>query len=363
MIIYLPEETEPSPEQEAIINKQTEAISQPEKEMAIGLPEENNTETELKENSSMPEEEKSSLKVENRGVSTEDEKTEQNIKEKSVDNQKPESQIKQDEMEPEEKSAVSAPEIHARKSKIFHPGKIRPSLPLEESVETVVRTSAAVTITQSKVSDAHSTEDNELTSVVENHIPEQEVVRIVAAPRDAELMMGEALTLGTSFEGQESDCIAKQQKFVLFCLQDVIWPEHLEPFFETHGIMHRGAQAIVRFDGKRLTHAHSLFLKSGLKDIEAFFEARYGPPLESFRRIVTPFAGRPVDNQTYVWRRNSSKEDEEYGVVLEVRGVDDSRGGFPDMEHGLVRLYGVDSLPIFPRVSPREMMLVKFAVN
>jgi len=42
---------------------------------------------------------------------------------------------------------------------------------------------------------------------------------------------------------------------------------------------------------------------------------------------------------------------------------DDTRGGFPDMDNGLVRIYGDDFLPIFPNVSTSEIMLMKYAVN
>jgi len=38
-------------------------------------------------------------------------------------------------------------------------------------------------------------------------------------------------------------------------------------------------------------------------------------------------------------------------TVLEIRKFDDSRGGFPDTNHGAVMLYLANSPPILPQVS------------
>ena len=119
----------------------------------------------------------------------------------------------------------------------------------------------------------------------------------------------------------------------------------------------------MRYDGKKLTHAHAFFLSSGLKQVVSHFETRFGPPLEILQRIVTPFEGRPQNNPTFIWRKKETVDGNTMTITLEVRGFDDSQGGFPDMEHGFVRLYGTKSLPIFPRVSAMEMMLVKHALN
>ncbi len=43
-------------------------------------------------------------------------------------------------------------------------------------------------------------------------------------------------------------------------------------------------------------------------------------------------------------------------------GIISGRGS-ADMKNGLVRIYGPESLPIFPRVSPMELILVKHSVN
>ena len=177
------------------------------------------------------------------------------------------------------------------------------------------------------------------------------------------LMLGQSMMLGASFDGVDKNCIDKQNGSVLFCIDPVSWPEGARELFDSGAKLYRGTQAVVRYDGKKLNHAHALFLATRLKDVVAYFETRFGPPLETLQRIVTPFQGRPKNNPTVIWRKNETIDGEQVAVTLEVRGFDDTRGGFPDMAHGLVRLYGADSLPIFPRVSVTEIVLLKHALN
>ena len=177
------------------------------------------------------------------------------------------------------------------------------------------------------------------------------------------LSLGQSMTLGSPFDGNDKNCISKQNGYVFFCTRDIIWPEHIRKLFDNASTIHREAQAIVRYDGKKLTHAHALFLTARLKEIVSYTEKRFGPPLETLQRIVTPFEGRPKNNPTLIWRKNDTIDGKMKATTLEVRAFDDSRGGFPDMEHGVVRLYDSESLPIFPRVSATEMMLVKHAIN
>ncbi len=171
------------------------------------------------------------------------------------------------------------------------------------------------------------------------------------------------MMLGSVFDGDDKNCINKQNDSVLFCIDPVIWPEDIRELFDSGAKLYRGMQAVVRYDGKKLRHAHVLFSATRLQDVVAYFETRFGPPLETLQRIVTPFQGRPKNNPTVIWRKNETMDGEQVAVTLEVRGFDDTRGGFPDMTHGLVRLYGSDSLPIFPRVSVTEILLLKHALN
>ena len=190
--------------------------------------------------------------------------------------------------------------------------------------------------------------------------PVRENAALVVSDR---LMLGQSMMLGSVFDGDDKNCINKQNDSVLFCIDPVIWPEDIRELFDSGAKLYRGMQAVVRYDGKKLRHAHVLFSATRLQDVVAYFETRFGPPLETLQRIVTPFQGRPKNNPTVIWRKNETMDGEQVAVTLEVRGFDDTRGGFPDMTHGLVRLYGSDSLPIFPRVSVTEILLLKHALN
>jgi hypothetical protein len=249
----------------------------------------------------------------------------------------------------------------ARTLKVFFPGARKPSPPVEMA-QIVRPKSPATNVVTSQPAPAVLVDkpkkqaDPTLKSV-------ENAQMIVKASVDTSLMLGAFVAMGESLGEQADKCIKKQNGYVHFCIRDVVWPQPVQQLFETSAIMYRGTKAIVRYDNKELTHAHALFFKSGLKAVVSYLEARYGPPLETFNRIVVPFEGRPMDNPTYIWRKNESAAGETQAVTLEIRAIDDSRGGFPDMEHGLIRLYGEGSQPIFPRVSPREMMLVKHAVN
>lgn len=182
-------------------------------------------------------------------------------------------------------------------------------------------------------------------------------------PPASGLALGKYLVLGTDYQGDGSNCVKKQNGYVFFCAQDIVWPQDIRKFFDSGASLSLGVQGVVRYDGKKLTHAHALFTAAGLEQVVSYLQMRFGPPLETLQRIVTPFEGRPMNNPTSIWRRDVMVGGQKLAVTLEVRGFDDTRGGFPDMEHGMVRLYGANSLPIFPQVSAIEMMLVKYALN
>ena len=234
-----------------------------------------------------------------------------------------------------------------RSPRIFQPGKPKPAPPVAVLETAKLETpKALVTALPPPLPVAAA--------------PVKENVALVASDR---LMLGQSMMLGSAFDGIDKNCINKQNGSVLFCIDPVIWPEDIHELFDSGAKLYRGTQAVVRYDGKKLSHAHALFLATRLKDVVAFFETRFGPPLETLQRIVTPFQGQPKNNPTVIWRKNETMGGKQVAVTLEVRGFDDTRGGFPDMAHGLVRLYGSDSLPIFPRVSVTEILLLKHALN
>jgi hypothetical protein len=185
-------------------------------------------------------------------------------------------------------------------------------------------------------------------------------VAVAPAPTGVGLMLGLSLKLGMTHQGSEISCIIKKNGYVHFCVQAINWPDHIRAQFKTNGSRYKGTQAIGRYDDKKLTHTHANFFETGFKDVILYLKNRYGPPIEVLHKIVTPFEGRPRDNPTFIWRKKEPALNKSINVILEVRKFDDVGGGFPDMKHGFVRLYSDGSLPIFPQVSKRELMLVKY---
>jgi|GEM_PF-3006596 len=258
--------------------------------------------------------------------------------------------------EPAPVPVVPSPAVEA---KTFLPGKPKPQVTVKQ-VEPVKMEKPAPVSVQAEKKAVKKTEKK-----VEEK-PEEQIqnkVTVVPAPPGTGLMLGLSLKLGMTHQGNDNSCIIKQNGYVHFCALSVNWPDHIVAQFKTNGILYKGTQAIGRYDGKKLTHTHSIFFETGFKDVISYLEERYGPPIEVFHRIVTPFEGRPRDNPTLIWRKNETVQDKSINVTLEVRKFDDAGGGFPDMKHGFIRLYGDGSLPIFPQVSPRELMLVKYNVN
>ena len=196
-----------------------------------------------------------------------------------------------------------------------------------------------------------------------NKISKEQVqgkMAVAPVPTGVGLMLGLSLKLGMAHQANKSSCIIKKNDYVHFCVQAINWPAHIRAQFKTNGSLHKETQAISRYDDKKLTHTHATFFETGLKDVISYLKDRYGPPIEVLHNIVTPFEGRPRDNPTFIWRKNEPVLNKSINVTLEVRKFDDVGGGFPDMKHGFIRLYGDDSLPIFPQVSKRELMLVKY---
>jgi hypothetical protein len=188
----------------------------------------------------------------------------------------------------------------------------------------------------------------------------QEKLMVSPAPTGVGLMLGLSLKLGMTYQGNESSCIIKQNGYVHFCVQAINWPDHIRAQFKTNGSLYKGTHAIGRYDNQKLTHTHATFFETGLKDVISYLKDSYGPPIEVLHQIATPFEGRPRDNPTFIWRKNETILNKSTNVTLEVRKFDDVGGGFPDMKHGFIRLYGDGSLPIFPQVSKRELMIVKY---
>lgn len=178
------------------------------------------------------------------------------------------------------------------------------------------------------------------------------------------LVLGDTLRLGMVLAPQQANgCLKKGGGYIAICLLPARWPDSLRHFFDVAGTMYRGTKSIVRYDGKKATQVHILFRKEGFDSITAYVTQRYGEPTGSGTAMIVPFGNPPTENRYAMWTKEISSKSAAIGETLEVRLFDDTRGGFPDMEHGVMRLYTADSSSIFPMVNPRELMLINFSLN
>ena len=255
-----------------------------------------------------------------------------------------------------ESAPVSIGPNYAVEPRVLLPGKSKMRVSVKQGDPAKAEKPALFSVQSQKVIEKKAEEKVKEISKVQI----QEKVIVASAPTRVGLMLGSALKLGMTYQGNENSCIIKKNGYVYFCVQTINWPGHIRAQFKTTGSLYKSTHAIGRYDGKRLTHSHAIFFETGLNDVISYIKNRYGPPIEVFNKIVTPFEGRPRDNPTFIWRKKERVLDKSINVTLEVRKYDDVGGGFPDMRHGFIRLYGDGSLPIFPQVSKRELMLIKY---
>jgi len=238
------------------------------------------------------------------------------------------------------------------------PGKAKPKLVPELSPMIEEETSAALPKAPPPSAEPYAPEAGAPDPTVLAKSP------VSAAPWDEVFRIDRALTVdadGVSAAGR--NCIARHKGFVLYCLEPVVWPDGVAMHFKVDTIMYRGSQAIVRYDGGKAVHVHALFDERAIDLVTAFLEDRFGPPAETFVRFAAPFERMPQDNPTYLWHMAASDGDGGAATTIEVRRFDTTQGGFPDMRHGVVRLYGDSSPPIFDLIRPRDLMLINFRIN
>ena len=178
------------------------------------------------------------------------------------------------------------------------------------------------------------------------------------------LTLGRTVALGVAMPATVSDdpdrtesCLSKAKGTVHFCIQQVDWPSGLESEVQTSSVLYQGAHAIARYDHGVATRYHALFPAEVFDSLATYYQDRFGPPAEVWKRTIAPLASPRRDNPTVTWR----SQDQATGriVTLEIRQFDDTRGGFPDMKRGAVMLYTSPAPPIFPQVSSLELMRLK----
>ncbi len=194
--------------------------------------------------------------------------------------------------------------------------------------------------------------------------PAQPIKRLRAPLRDAFFTLGESVSIGqpqpTRGVGEPNACISKPGRRV-FCVVPVDWPGEVEGAFQVNTILYRGARALARYDRGAASHFHVLFRSDDQEKVLAFLKKRYGNPTDEWKRVIAPVGKPRRANPTLAWRsRNTATK---LMTILEVRKFDDSRNIFPDIEHGVVRLYVAGGPPVFPAVSALDIMSIDWAAR
>ena len=177
------------------------------------------------------------------------------------------------------------------------------------------------------------------------------------------LTLGKRMQLGHDLRpekleaGSGTPCVQKKKGTIVFCVEEVRWPEEMAVHFLVNSIMYQGAKAIVRYDEGHATYYHALFVTDSFNAILNYYVNRYGQPTETWIRRIAPLAAPRQPNPTVVWR--SVEPVTKLTTHLEIRKFDDTRGGFPDTRRGAILLYHTWSTPIFPQLSNLELMLAK----
>lgn len=240
---------------------------------------------------------------------------------------------------------------------IFSPSKDSKNKP-----DAPQKTAAAKTVKQD--ADSWSVKEVQQAKVVPK-APAKNAVRKVPEKnlRGTILSIGGQTTLGrkapekSSSPWYYSSCIDKRSGSILFCIEDLEWPQEIESHFLSDSIMYEGTRTIVRYDEGASSYYHTVFPSKSFTTIVNYFSQRYGEPTKKLNRSMAPLAQPRKPNPTVVWQSIAPVTN--LVTTLEVRMYDDNRGGFPDTKRGAVYLYHEWSQSVFPQVSAVELMLLR----
>ena len=152
-------------------------------------------------------------------------------------------------------------------------------------------------------------------------------------------------------------CINKKLGSLIFCIENLNWPESIRTFFLTDSILSKDTHTIVRYDEGVATYFHTLFPSKSYTSIINYFTQLFGAPTKKLERSIAPLAEKRRINPTATWQSITPETD--LLTTLEVRMYDDNRGDFPDTKRGAVYLYNEKSQSVFPHVSLVELMLLR----
>ena len=188
--------------------------------------------------------------------------------------------------------------------------------------------------------------------------PVAAVAKVAAPDRRIEPVLGRSLRLGKPMAAARAKaCLEKKSRHLWICIEPVDWPDEIADVFQVRSNLYRGTQAIVRYEDGGASQIHTLFSAPFFDAVSTYFAGRLGTPGTQ----IDNWAHFPVEpnrpNRTLRWPGPG-------GSILEIRQIDDlSRSFQPDTEHGVVRIYGLDSGPVLRDISWSDFMGTKIPVQ
>ena len=172
------------------------------------------------------------------------------------------------------------------------------------------------------------------------------------------LFVGKGSVLGRSQQATSpanpAPCVYTRQGSVALCVEPVEWPGETKGYFDIRSVLYKGTKAIVRYDGGTATRYHVLFPSDSFDDVVAFFQGRFGPPTRSGVLPIKSIGTLRKENPVATWI--SLNDAGNFVTTLEIRAVDDVRGGIPDLRYGVVMLMPAAGAPNLPRRSLLKLM-------
>ena len=178
--------------------------------------------------------------------------------------------------------------------------------------------------------------------------------------KDVILNVGDTVRLGREIDDgrpPQEGCMDKPGAKARFCVDPVDWPAPLAIATDAEDAVHKGSQAVVRYDQGRSSQAHVLFPTGAFTDIVEALTERYGPPTEQQMQIRDVPGELRIANTVVRWKSLSGSGDAT--VILEVRAFDDVRYVTPDRSHGLLWLHREGAEPPFRHFNTIDLMLLR----
>jgi hypothetical protein len=185
-------------------------------------------------------------------------------------------------------------------------------------------------------------------------------VQAISISQNVNLIVGTKNNLGQKLNielVEDNKCVAKTEQNILFCLERILWPDHIKKMLKSPLSLMGDDMAMIRYDGGKASQIHINFPTDRFDKLINYFEKKYGPPTE-YPKILMHRIGAPSqENPTVRWRVANPAMGRD--VILEIRKTDDLRSILPADGAGVVRLFSSGDQMIFRYVSTADIMLMR----